>query len=132
MKNWIIAIVALLAVGLSFAAAQPARAQGYYTCTQTYVVQYGDNLFRIALRFGTTVWALQTLNGIANPNRVYAGQVLCVSQGYTGNTYVVQYGDTLARIARRFGVNLYTLAQVNRIYNINLIYAGQVLVIPRY
>jgi lysozyme len=131
MKHWIVAIVTLLAVGLGFAA-QPALADGYYTCTQTYVVQRGDNLFRIAQRFGTTVWALQQLNGIANPNRVYAGQVLCVAQGYTGSTYVVQYGDTLARIARRFGVNLYSLAQANNIWNINRIYAGQVLVIPRY
>jgi|GEM_PF-3376609 len=47
-----------------------------------------------------------------------------------GRTYVVQYGDTLAIIARRYGVNLYALAQANGIYNINLIYAGQRLRIP--
>jgi len=132
MKKWIVVVVTLLAVALGFASARPAQAHGHYICTQSYVVQYGDNLFRIARRFGTSVWALQQLNGIANPNRVFAGQVLCVSQGYAGNTYVVQYGDTLARIARRFGVNLYTLAQANSIYNINRIYAGQVLVIPYY
>jgi LysM repeat protein len=131
MKKWIVAVVTVLAVALGFTSAQPTRAQGY-TCTQSYVVQYGDNLFRIARRFGTTVWALQQLNGIANPNHIYAGQWLCVAQGYTGSTYVVQYGDTLARIARRFGVNLYTLAQANNIWNINRIYAGQVLVIPYY
>ncbi len=48
----------------------------------------------------------------------------------TGRTYVVQPGDNLYRIAIRFGVNVWTLAQYNGIYNINAIYAGQRLRIP--
>jgi LysM repeat protein len=45
-------------------------------------------------------------------------------------TYIVQPGDNLYRIALRFGVDMYTLARVNGIINLNLIYAGQVLIIP--
>jgi nucleoid-associated protein YgaU len=45
-------------------------------------------------------------------------------------TYVVQPGDNLFRISLRFGVDMYTLARVNGIINLNLIYAGQVLIIP--
>jgi nucleoid-associated protein YgaU len=45
-------------------------------------------------------------------------------------TYVVQPGDNLFRISLRFGVDMYTLARVNGIINLNLIYVGQVLVIP--
>ncbi len=45
-------------------------------------------------------------------------------------THVVQRGETLFRIALRYGVNMYTLASVNGITNLNLIYAGQVLIIP--
>ncbi len=41
-----------------------------------YTVQYGDTLFRIALHFGVSVQSLQVNNGIINPNRIYAGQVL--------------------------------------------------------
>lgn len=49
----------------------------------------------------------------------------------TGRTaYVIRAGDTLAGIARAYGVNVYTLAQYNNIYNINLIYAGQTIYIP--
>jgi len=44
--------------------------------------------------------------------------------------YIVNYGDTLLGIARRFGVDVFTLAARNRIYNLNLIFVGQVLCIP--
>lgn len=44
--------------------------------------------------------------------------------------YVVQRGDTLARIAARYGVSISALAAANGIRNANLIYTGQRLVIP--
>ena len=44
--------------------------------------------------------------------------------------YVVQWGDTLYRIAWRFNSNVYSIAQANHIVNINLIYPGQRLCIP--
>lgn len=137
-------IYTLLIVALLLVAAAPALAQyeppqqlgvggyggGY--CTQYHTVRPGENLFRIGLLYGVQWTYLQSINYLPNPNRVYAGQVLCVragSPGY-GRTYVVRYGDTLLGIARWFGVNLYTLAAHNGITNINRIYAGQVLYIP--
>jgi murein DD-endopeptidase MepM/ murein hydrolase activator NlpD len=42
----------------------------------TYVVQRGDTLAKIAARFGTTWYQLCVLNGLWNPNLIYAGQVL--------------------------------------------------------
>ncbi|MHB8625391.1 MAG: LysM peptidoglycan-binding domain-containing protein [Aggregatilineales bacterium] len=42
----------------------------------TYTVQARDNLFRIALKFGTTTYVLAQLNGLANPNLIYVGEVL--------------------------------------------------------
>ena len=122
----------LVLVGLlsAFAAVPAAQASGY--CTQWHTVLRGQNLFRIALTYGTTVGHLQSLNGIINANRIYAGQVLCVgTSGYPGgNVYIVKYGDTLGRIARYYGINLYTLANYNGITNVNRIYAGQRLLIP--
>lgn len=44
--------------------------------------------------------------------------------------YTVVPGDTLLRIARTYGVNVFTLAARNNIFNLNLIYVGQVLCIP--
>ena len=43
-----------------------------------YTVQHGDNLFRIALRHGTTVSHLAACNGIANPALIYVGQQISV------------------------------------------------------
>lgn len=135
-KLFFVIIAVALFTAVFSPVASASAANGY--CSQYYVVRYGDTLANIARWFGTTVWALQNVNYIPNPNFIYAGQTLCISGGYypppppQNNIYVVRYGDTLAGIARYLGVNLYALAQANGIYNLNRIYAGQVLVIPYY
>ena len=124
-----IALASLALVAGSFALAQPAQAAG--SCTQSHYVLRGENLFRIALRYGTSVAELQRINGLGTSNRIYAGSTLCIR--YTensGTSYIVQPGDTLAAIARRFGVNMTVLARVNNIINPNLIYIGTTLYIP--
>jgi LysM repeat protein len=117
--------------------------------TTVYVVQPGDTLRRIALRFNTTVSALAQLNGITNINYIQVGQRLNVpgapqsptpvpptsAPGPTATpaqarTYRVQPGDNLFRIALRFGVSMRALQQVNGIIDPNRIFWGQVLTIP--
>jgi len=72
---------------VSAAAAAPEQAPDNTpsaSCTPTYYrVRYGDNLTSIAWRYGVTVWQLQQWNGIANPNRIYAGQTLVIYRCYT-------------------------------------------------
>jgi len=46
--------------------------------TTTYVVQPGDTLFRIAVRFNVSINQLAQANGISDPNRVFVGQVLVI------------------------------------------------------
>ena len=104
----------------------------------THVVQRGENLFRIALRYGISVEAVASANGIANPALIYVGQRLVISsQGAQppapsagATTYVVQRGDNLFRIALRYNMSYLYLAQYNGIANPSSIYAGQVLSIP--
>ena len=52
------------------------------------------------------------------------------SRGSSNVTYVIKRGDTLSQIAARYGTTVNTLARLNNIRNINLIYAGQILSIP--
>ena len=50
--------------------------RGYATAEQTYVVKSGDTLSGIAQKYGTTYQELAGKNGIADPNKIYVGQVL--------------------------------------------------------
>lgn len=108
--------------------------------THNYTVKSGDTLSAIASRYGMTVNALVTLNGIQNANLIYSGQVLRVADSGQGSnvsqkattattagTYTVRYGDTLSAIASRYGTSTSTLASINGISNPNWIYPGQVL-----
>lgn len=45
--------------------------------------------------------------------------------------YTVVRGDTLSAISRKYNVNLFTLGAKNNIFNLNLIFVGQVLCIPQ-
>jgi LysM repeat protein len=97
----------------------------------SYIVQRGDTLFRISLRFNTTVLALQQANGLTS-TRIYAGQRLVMpgaAPAPSGRTYLVQRGDTLFRIGLRYGVSVAALQTANGLRG-TLIYAGQTLVIP--
>jgi uncharacterized protein YraI len=45
---------------------------------RVYVVQPGDNLYRIALRFGVSMASIAAANGIINYNHIYVGQALII------------------------------------------------------
>ena len=99
-----------------------------------YTVRPGDNLFRIALRFGTTIQAIVQANGIVNSRLIRVGQVLWIPSSGSGpvnpTIYIVQWGDTLYSIARRFGTTWQALAAINGLRNPSLLYVGQRLIIP--
>ncbi len=121
----------------------------------THVVAPGENLFRIALQYGTTVEALAAANNIADPTHIYVGQVLVIPgpaqqpaqpnppDNSTANNavppatnatapvyYTVQPGDSLGNIAQRFGVSLQDIITANGLTDPNHIIPGQQLTIP--
>lgn len=61
---------------------------GSTAASGTYKVKAGDTLGAIASKHGTTVTALASLNRIANPNRITAGQVLRLPSGSTSRPVV--------------------------------------------
>lgn len=106
--------------------------------TTTYIVQSGDTLTSIAMKFDTTVQAIAELNDLQNPNLIYVGEILKIPTNSRGNlsapssrhyikTYIVQSGDTLTSIAKKFNTTVDKIALLNNITNPNLIYPGQIL-----
>ena len=100
-----------------------------------YTVQRGNTLSQIASSYGVTVSHIVEMNNIQNPNLIYPGEKLRITESTNttlnpviqNNYYTVQRGDTLAGIARRYGVTVRYLANLNGIGNPNLIYPGQLL-----
>ena len=95
----------------------------------------GDTLAIIARRVGTSADALAQANHLVNPNLIYVGQRLVISTGSPappapGQIHIVQRGETLYSIARRYNTTYWTIAIANHLSNPNVIYAGQRLVIP--
>ena len=111
------------------------------TSAGSYTVKAGDSLSAIAARYGMSYETLARLNNIANPNRIYVGQVLRLGSGSTSTvsnvvnhstasstgSYTVKSGDSLSAIAARYGMSYETLARLNNIANPNRIYVGQTL-----
>jgi N-acetylmuramoyl-L-alanine amidase len=109
------------------------------------VVRPGDTLTAISRRTGVPIDRLVSLNEIANPSRIYAGQVLRTEAAAsssaptpaappastgTGRIHVVRSGEHLTGIARHYGVTISTIASANRVTDPSRIFAGQRLMIP--
>ena len=94
----------------------------------THVVGKGETLSDIAADHGTTVRAIVDANGLSDPNLIRAGQELTIpgGSGASGGstTYVVEKGDTLGGIARKFGTSVRALVEANDITNPNLMGCG--------
>ena len=102
-----------------------------------YTVQRGNTLSQIARAYNVSIEHIVELNNIENPNLIYPGQKLRITESNVtelapvDNTiqvyYVVKQGDTLYGIARKFGITLNEILQYNAIQNPNLIYPGQTI-----
>jgi len=100
-----------------------------------YVVQPGDNLYRISLNFQVPIEAIIAVNRIINPWYIRAGQVLIIPTGVPPvppplRSHVVRPGDTVWAIAALYRVTPWAIISLNNLVNPNLIFVGQVLMIP--
>ncbi len=99
-----------------------------------YVVQPGDSLSAIALRYGVSMSDLATANGINNSDHVWVGQQLTVpatgdnrswSNASTGTTVTVGRGDSLSLIAAMYGMSIQELMDLNALTDPNNVWLGQ-------
>ncbi len=107
-----------------------------------YVVQKGDNLSTIAKKYNVTVAEIQEWNNLSN-NNIQLGTPIQVAKKGTENKveaapeqdrkdiqYVVQKGDNLGNIAKKFGTSLAELKQWNNL-NDNSIALGSTLIVAK-
>ncbi len=101
-----------------------------------YTVQPGDTLNSIARLYQVSVESIVELNNIQDPNLIYPGKKLLMPEEAVNPfqngiiRYIVQQGDTLYRIARRFGTTVAELVTSNNIADPAMIRVGQTLIIP--
>jgi murein DD-endopeptidase MepM/ murein hydrolase activator NlpD len=111
-----------------------ASAQEESESTAYYVIQYGDTLWDLAIRFRVTVDQLVAVNGLANSGQINVGDQLKIPglEGIQGRlvTYKVPYGESLRSLSRRYQVPEETLAFINRLSSPHQLYAGFDLIIP--
>ncbi len=115
-----------------FLATSPVAAQ---TTGPVYIVQSGDTLSSIALRFNVTIADLLTANNMTNANLLDVGQQLVIPGlvGVTGilDTEVVNFGDSFRSLVRRTQVTVQLLRKLNRIVSPSEFYVGASMIIPK-
>jgi membrane-bound lytic murein transglycosylase D len=104
-----------------------------------YRVKRGDNLSKIAKRYGVDIDILKRANKIGNAKTLQIGQKLIIPT--SGNSYaslggpevithMIQKGENLGRIAKRYKVDVATLKMYNKITNEKRLQIGQTLKVP--
>lgn len=95
----------------------------------SYVVEAGDTLSAIALRFGVSIEQIGEWNPDIDPDRIRVGDEIRVGPGRRRIEHVVQAGDTASAIARRYGVALRDLREWNERIDLDRIRIGRRLVV---
>jgi len=104
---------------------KPAPAPVY----RAYVVQPGDSLSAIAVKYNTSVSAIASLNNISNPNAIYAGQHLNIpnASGPAPEYHIVVRGDSVSGLAQKYGSTVAEIVKWNGLKSANVIYLNQKL-----
>ncbi len=93
-----------------------------------HVVKQGDTLWELSRRWGATVPAIASANGINEAESLVIGQSLIIPIRMTEHR--VRYGESLWSIAQLYGLTLADLIAANRLGNPALIQPGQIIQLP--
>ena len=97
-----------------------------------YIVQRGDTLYSLALKYNTTVDKLRKLNNL-NTNTLTIGQILVLpieTDIDEYDIYVVKKGDSLWSISRKFNIDINDLIELNNLKDLTL-QMNQSILVPK-
>ena len=99
-----------------------------------HVVTPGESLSQIASQYGVSIGELIDMNGLSDPKAISPGQSLIVKKIQTAPTstiyHTVKQGETLYSIAKKYGVNISKLREINNLDNRSLS-PGQKIIISK-
>lgn len=100
-----------------------------------YIVQEGDSLWEIAVKFSVSLEELTQFNNITNPNQLSAGDKIVIPglpniEGILTTTDV-QFGETLTSLSRSYQIPEESLIQLNHITSPIELFSGYSLVVPQ-
>lgn len=89
-------------------------------------IKKGDNLAKIAARYGVSLKDLADENGLKPPYKIIPGQFLRLP---ASNMHVVRAGETLRSIAQKYNIDVYQIVEINQLKPPYAIYVGQSLLL---
>jgi len=99
----------------------------------TYIVQQGDTLSSIALRFGVSAEDIQNANGISDPNAIQIGQRLIIPglEGISGllTSEVLSFGTSLTYLSREYQIDSVDLVTLNHLTSPSETIAGMKFIV---
>lgn len=98
-----------------------------------YLVKEGENIKTLSNKFGVSPEELIRINNLYYGEGLRAGQEIIVPKNEEKyfNTYVIESGDSLYKIAEKYNINPTLLAALNGLEMEDYIYPGQELLIPK-
>ena len=93
----------------------------------TYVIEPGDSLYSIAKKYDTTIEEIKKINNLTS-NLLSINQIIKIPNKISieENTYIVQKGDSLYSVAKKYNITVNELKELNNLTN-NLLSIGQIL-----
>jgi LysM repeat protein len=105
------------------------RADGAQPSSNQYLVQPGDDLWKIAIQLEVEPEDLAEANGVNLEESLQVGQNLLIPES-SAKTYLVKQGESLWSIASKQGITTNQLLKVNKNLNPDMLKIGQVLYLP--
>ncbi|MCQ6277551.1 LysM peptidoglycan-binding domain-containing protein [Bacillus sp. V3B] len=104
-----------------------------------HTVQSSDTLWKIAQKYNVSVDSIVKANNLNVTQYLYIGQKLIIPASQPSQPpvvtqpdtiHVVQSGDTLWKIAQKYGITIQEIFQANKLNENDYLYIGQKLTIP--